>query len=163
MIDWRPVKFTLLWLVLFGGFAILIARLAHAGDLPDAMLTPGVARPGVTAADLCPVAHTRALRNVPRGEKKRVYAEYGIDPYGPGSPFEVDHLIPLLIGGANDIGNLWPEPFGTQPWNARVKDRLEDRLHALVCAGTVTLQDAQHDIATDWIAAYKKLFPGTVN
>lgn len=39
------------------------------------------------------------------------------------------------------------------PWNAHVKDALKARLHALVCAGTITLPDAQRAIATNWIAA----------
>jgi hypothetical protein len=37
-----------------------------------------------------------------------------------------------------------------------VKDRLEDRLHALVVHRKLDLKTAQQEIATDWIAAYKK-------
>jgi len=33
---------------------------------------------------------------------------------------------------------------------------VEDRLHALVIRGELDLKTAQHEIATDWIAAYKK-------
>jgi hypothetical protein len=33
---------------------------------------------------------------------------------------------------------------------------LEDRLHALVISGKLDLETAQREIATDWIAAYKK-------
>jgi hypothetical protein len=33
---------------------------------------------------------------------------------------------------------------------------LEDRLHALVVNGKLDLKTAQREIATDWIAAYKK-------
>ena len=131
--------------------------LAHGQPLePDGKLTPGVTRGGVTAADLCPVAHTPALRNVPQSEKNAVYKEYGIDPHGPGSPFEIDHLISLEIGGANDIGNLWPQSYVSAPYNAHSKDALENKLHALVCAGTISLTDAQTAIRTDWIAAYQK-------
>ena len=35
--------------------------------------------------------------------------------------------------------------------DAQLKDKLEDRLHYLVCAGKVPLKDAQRDIAHDWI------------
>lgn len=128
--------------------------------LPDAQLTPGVVRPGVTAAGLCPIAHTPALRNVPDSEKMAVYREYGIKPHegycAVDQGCEVDHLISLELGGANEIGNLWPEPYSGTPWNAHVKDKLENRLHALVCMHKITLEDAQHAIATDWITAYKQ-------
>jgi len=36
-----------------------------------------------------------------------------------------------------------------------VKDRVENRLHALVCAGRVGLAVAQRAIAVDWWAAYR--------
>jgi hypothetical protein len=72
------------------------------------------------------------------------------------SHFEVDHLISLELGGADVAENLWPQSYDTQPWNAHVKDKLEDRLHALVCAGKMPLEQAQRDMATDWIAAYHK-------
>lgn len=132
---------------------------AMAGDLPDASLTPGVARPGVTATDLCPVAHTPALRNVSQAEKNQVYAEYGIKPHqgycAVADGCEVDHLISLEIGGANAIGNLWPEPYSGTIWNAHVKDRYENFLHAQVCSGKMTLSQVQGEISTDWIAGYK--------
>ena len=38
---------------------------------------------------------------------------------------------------------------------AHTKDRLENRLHKLVCSGTITLGEAQHEISTNWIAAYR--------
>lgn len=69
--------------------------------------------------------------------------------------FEVDYLITPDLGGAESLRNLWPQPYSAT-WNARVKDRLEQRLHQLVCAGKMDLSTAQHDIATDWIGAYKK-------
>ena len=70
----------------------------------------------------------------------------------------MDHLISLELGGSNSIKNLWPQSYETQPWNAHVKDALENELHDEVCSGRLDLATAQHDIATDWIAAYKKYF-----
>jgi hypothetical protein len=69
--------------------------------------------------------------------------------------YEEDHLISLELGGdPRSPDNLWPEPwFG--PWNAHVKDTLENRLHGMVCAGEIPLRDAQQAIATDWVAAYR--------
>ena len=71
-------------------------------------------------------------------------------------PCRIDHLIPLELGGSNDIKNLWTESYETQPWNATVKDAIENRLHDLVCDGSISPEQAQHEIATDWTAAYLK-------
>ncbi len=37
-----------------------------------------------------------------------------------------------------------------------MKDRLENFLHAEVCAGRMPIEQAQREIASDWIAAYQK-------
>ena len=94
------------------------------------------------------------MRNVPSEMKRKVYEEYGVTSHGPGD-YEVDHLIPLELGGSNSIKNLWPETHRTSPWNAQVKDRLEGKLHELVCDGRIDLKIAQQAIAANWIEAYK--------
>lgn len=121
---------------------------------PNPKLTPGATLP-VTKADLCVPGYSQKVRHVPESLKKKVYVEYGIKSPRPRE-YEVDHLISLELGGSNSIKNLWPESYLTRPWNARVKDGLENRLHSLVCKGKISLPDAQKAIAADWIAAYKK-------
>lgn len=124
--------------------------------LPDPQLTPG-ATLAVSSDDLCVPGYTKLVRNVPVEVKRQVYAEYGITDHQPGE-YEVDHLISLELGGSNSIKNVWPESYETQPWNAHVKDDLENELHRLVCSGALDLKTAQHDIAADWIGAYKQYF-----
>jgi len=121
--------------------------------LPDPAKSPGDTL-DVTASDICVSGYSSKVRNVPQSEKDQVYQEYGITSHVPGS-YEVDHLISLELGGSNSISNLWPESY-TGDWNAHVKDKLENKLHSLVCAGTVDLKTAQQQIATNWIAAYKQ-------
>jgi len=59
----------------------------------------------------------------------------------------------LELGGArNDARNLWPEPGGSP----NVKDALENRLHARVCAGEMSLAAVQLAIARDWVSAYHR-------
>lgn len=114
---------------------------AHTNALIESLSAPGVAPPrGAVMAEVS-------------GPK--------LDPTVPGKPgphgaeFEIDHFVPLELGGSNDISNLWPESY-VMPWGAHIKDEVEDRLKALVCAGTLTLAEAQTAIRTDWIAAYHK-------
>ncbi len=124
--------------------------------LPDPNLTPG-ATFDVTKDDVCTPGYSKKVRNVPEEVKREAYREYGILSHQPGE-YEVDHLISLELGGSNDLKNLWPESYKTQPWNAHVKDALENELHRLVCSGQLDMRTAQQEIATDWIAAYKKYF-----
>ena len=56
--------------------------------------------------------------------------------------FNTVTLISEMIGGSNDIKNLWPESYA-EPNGAHTKDKLENRLHELVCNNTITLQAAR--------------------
>jgi hypothetical protein len=82
--------------------------------------------------------------------------------YGYSHPrlrdFELDHLIPLDLGGAPaDPRNLWPEPrWPADGWGANVKDELEAVLARRVCAGELSLHDAQAAIATTWEDAWHR-------
>ena len=122
--------------------------------LPDPKLTPGDVFE-VTIQDICTPGYSKKVRDVPRTFRIQAYRKYGITSPNPGD-YQLDHLIPLSLGGSNSIRNLWPQSYHTLPWNAHVKDVLERRLHNLVCNGKVDLQTAQHEIATDWIKAYEK-------
>jgi hypothetical protein len=121
--------------------------------VPDQKMTPGDTFE-VTVQDLCVSGYTKKVRNVPVEMKREVYREYGITSRGPGD-YEVDHLIALELGGLTSIKNLWPESQRTSPWNAQVKDRLEGKLHGLVCDGKIDLKTAQQAIASNWMKAYK--------
>jgi hypothetical protein len=133
-----------------------VASAIEPGATPDRNLTPGVART-VTVGDVCSMAHEEVVRDVPASLRQEIFQEYGLQA-PRARDYEIDYLIAPGLGGAEDIHNLWPQPYTSRAWNARVKDALEEHLHQLVCAGTVDLPTAQRDIATDWIAAYKKYF-----
>jgi hypothetical protein len=77
------------------------------------------------------------------------------DIAAPLSDYELDHLIPLELGGASTVANLWPEPWA-DPRGAHRNDDLENALNRQVCSGSMTLSDAQHPIASDWEAAYRR-------
>jgi hypothetical protein len=135
-------------------------RTSHCarGVLPDRRCSPGAISRGLSRAVLCsPGFHTSSVRNVPESEKHLVEIEYGLAPKGYGRTREIDHIVPLELGGANDIANLYPEP-GSGPANYRFKDRLENRLHGLVCSGAMRLGVAQRTIARNWRVLYLRVF-----
>jgi hypothetical protein len=142
-------------LALAAALAVCVSAAAHA-ELPirpDDRLTPGV----VATTDVrkvCQPGFSRTVRHTTASMKAEVYRRYGIDPRS--SRFEVDHREPLELGGADVIANLWPQSQLTQPWNGLRKDRLENRLHALVCSGRMRLEDAQAVFLGDWIAGYQR-------
>lgn len=124
------------------------------GVTPNPRVSPG----DVLTTDvrtICTPGYTKTVRNVPQALKQQIYREYGILSRQPGE-YEIDHIISLELGGSNSVRNLFPQSYKLHPLNAHVKDRLEDHLHALVCAGKLPIQVAQQAIARDWIGAYKK-------
>ena len=134
---------------------LLLAGPAWADStiVPDPTLTPGAVRT-TDVTDVC-THGTNQLRHMTRDRSDRILNEYGL-PTGPHPDYELDHLIPLGIGGADDDGNLWPEPReSVEPvWNAEAKDQLEYKLRDLVCAGKLDIKIAQKAIADDWTEAW---------
>ena len=109
-----------------------------------------------TVAVICKPGYAASVRSVPASEQVAVYAEYGIPGARNGGAYEVDRLISLELGGSNAIANLWPAAVAPKP-GLHEKRGLETYLHRRVCSGAMTLAAAQRTIATDWLAAYKKL------
>jgi hypothetical protein len=130
---------------------------AGSGPTPDPTCTPGAIDPAVTqqniATTICRSGYTATVRPS-TGQtdkvKAQMYKAYGIPG---GTTSELDHLVSLELGGANDVKNLWPE-VGSLP---NPKDKVENALHRAVCSGKVTLAAAQHAIATDWMTAEHSL------
>ena len=117
--------------------------------LPDHKLTPGAWGHDVSA--ICPHVSRVLEDNRPSAAvKAEVYSEYHIRHHVYGE-FEIDHLVPLELDGSNARGNLWPEPGYPNS-----KDRLENKLHYLVCHGQLSFAAVQRAIVTDWRVAYLK-------
>ena len=125
------------------------------GALQDSACTPGAILPDATVQKICTPGYSSSVRNVPTSEKDQVYAEYGITHHSPGQ-YEVDHLISLELGGANDIANLWPEAASPMP-GFHQKDQVENYLHDQVCSGAMSLKDAQEQIAINWLVVYNRM------
>lgn len=134
------------------------------GVLPNANLTPGAVNTNLQISAIAQhgfVSGTDA-RHVTESEKKAVFMEYfGKVPANRGD-YEIDHLISLELGGANDIHNLWPQSYTAKPWNAHVKDKLENWMSKSVRDSYKTnatyaehlLQVYQYQISHNWTNAY---------
>lgn len=144
---------------------------AAAGDivnaagavLPNSSRTPGATNPAVTEATIgrtiCVAGWTATVRppsSVTTGLKiEQLASGYAYKGDTATGDYEEDHLISLELGGAPSAeANLWPEPYATAE-GARAKDRVENKLHTLVCNHAITLATAQRAIARNWWAAYQ--------
>lgn len=125
------------------------------GPLQDAECTPGDILPDVNKDQICQSGYASSVRNVTSSTKNKVYAEYGITHHFAGE-YEVDHLVSLELGGSNDISNLWPEAASPKP-GFHEKDKVENYLHDQVCSGAISLQQAQIEIATNWLNVYNQM------
>lgn len=99
--------------------------------------------------------YTKKVRRVPESLRRQVRDAYGVTHQDKGE-YEMDHLIPLELGGSNDIANLFPEPAEPRP-GYHEKDRLENYLHREVCSGRMDLKKAQVMIANDWVSVYRQM------
>jgi len=129
--------------------------------VPDPKCTPGAINPTVTLAVLKDSAfRTACIRDcvTSEAEKSDTYGLYGIphpkDNEGANQTCELDHLVPLELGGADTLNNIWPQCGPNSVTLAKryfkQKDMVEDYLAGQVKAGKMDLAKAQSEIATDW-------------
>ena len=128
-------------------------RTRDHGELPDRSCTPGAIDPAVTQANIgstiCRSGYTTKVRP-PESQTEKFKWDVAEPAYGQHDvPGELDHEIPLELGGANDARNLWVEA-GPLP---NPKDAVENALNRAVCDGTVKLRAAQAAIAKNWLKA----------
>lgn len=119
--------------------------------LPNPHVTPGKTV-AITRTQICDTKWGRDARRVTLKMKQEVCARYGVHMC-PGPRWEIDHLIPRELGGADHVENLWPQPIA----EARLKDHLENFLHHAVCTGAIELHDAQEQLRSDWTRSYERM------
>ena len=129
---------------------------AVAGALPDRECTPGSVFADATPAKICVSGYTKRVRSVSTKLRKQLFAAYGVAYPPPTGAYELDHLIPLAIGGDNSAANLFPEAADPKP-GFKEKDVVEVYLQEGVCAGKLDLTAAQAQIAEDWTVVYALL------
>lgn len=123
---------------------LTLAVQVQAGDdmLPNPKLTPGkIAR------------NEKDRKGVTEEMERHLFDRYHI-PWRRRPEFKVDHLIPLELGGADVMENLWPQSLYARPYSVARKELLTRQLLARIAAGKMTLVQAQKEISEDWISCF---------
>lgn len=137
------------------GLLLCIASLA-AHSVPTNVLNADVTS-ATQNQTICVSGYTKTVRpstSFTHAIKKRLLLTNGLDYEIDKANYELDHIIPLALGGHPRN----PQNLVLQAWEGEVgakrKDRLEAKLHCLVCNGRLDLEIAQEAIWTDWMSAH---------
>jgi hypothetical protein len=127
---------------------------------PDVKCTPGAGgEAGLGGTDefevICGTKTKGRRCNFSREIREAVFQAYGLDYPQPRGDYELDHLIPLELGGSDDVRNLWPEAAEPKP-GFHEKDQLENALHPLYCGHRLSLKEARAALTGDWVGAYRR-------
>jgi hypothetical protein len=131
------------WLITLSVLFVLSAGArAQEALLPNPKLTPGR------------IAQTDKDRGGVTVEmEQKLFARYRL-PWTRRAAFKIDHLIPLELGGADTIDNLWPQSLRARPYGPDRKELLTEVLRQRIAKRQITLEEAQELIRRDWIDAF---------
>lgn len=125
------------------------------GDVTQATIGRTICVPGWTATVRPSVSFTQ-------GVKLKLLNDAGLDRTR-ALDYELDHFVPLALGGhPRSLHNLWLQRWDGE-WSAKLKDRLERKLHVMVCAGQLKLLTARTAIERNWKLAYRKYVVPTLS
>jgi hypothetical protein len=117
---------------------------------PDPSLTPGVVISRDTTA-LCALPD-HAASSIPAATQLAVFTAYGLTNPQAQSKYQIDYLVPPLLGGSTTTANMWPAKLkGTGFFQ---KAQLDHVLRDLVCRRTIPLTTAQTDLETNWYTTW---------
>jgi hypothetical protein len=133
--------------------ALAVAVACHVGGAgpmlaPDNDLacTPGSYQ-RLTAVQVC---SSKIRPYLPAAVRRDILARYHV-PAWSGADGELDHRVPLFLGGNTNRRNLWPER-GPIP---NAKDRLEAYVYGRVCRDrNMRVRTAVRMFLADWRGAY---------
>ena len=136
-------------------------RFVNGYPVPDPACTPGAVNPTVTL-DFLRGGHFRAAcsanRRLSGRDRAATSAWYHLalpaNNTGANQTCELDYLIPLELGGADSLENIWPlcGPAGAPLAQRYFKQKIlvNQYLVAQIQSGAMSLDRAQADIATNW-------------
>ena len=98
-----------------------------AAQLPSSLQTPGN-KGKANEVQICAADFEASVKPMAKWQHDQALERYGKRP--EDFTGELDHLIPISLGGTNDPDNLWPLPANKDMGPA---DRMSLRLHLAVC------------------------------
>lgn len=121
-------------------------QLKNKQSLPDPQCTPGSAAPSARSL-LCLDAELKRQPSKKPSKKltRRIKKAYRVK----GGQWQINLLIPARLGGKANQANLWPIKKRLR----NKKQRVEIKLWREMCAGSVSLNQAQKQIADNWKTA----------
>jgi hypothetical protein len=118
---------------------------------PLTRLTPGSTLTRRRAI-VCAPGYASHVRSVSAHRKDSVFVRYGILASARHG-YVIDHLIPLELGGSNQITNLFPQDTAS----ARVKDRVEGWAKREACSGRQSVRSLQAGFRHGWRALIRRV------
>lgn len=145
---------------------------------PPDDITPGAIREELSLEDILATKWGDDPRRVTSKMKQEAFENYDLSGYDDttyrpdeyGRSWQIDHLIPRQMGGADEMENLWPAPYGEvfdpnfpaytteAPWNVVRKDITANRLMQEVREGRMSLEEARERIQGDWTQTYMEFY-----
>jgi hypothetical protein len=136
---------------IFAAACILTVPAFALAQLPIKLNTPGKAS-RVSKEEVCAPDYASKVKPIKKWQSDQALRAYGLRE---DSSREVVRLIPATLGGTNDPENLWPISEA-KDFGAPQKKALDEKLHQMVCSGSMELKAAQEEVKKDWVDAYKK-------
>lgn len=109
----------------------------------------------LTRSQACTAKTRPALK---AADRRQILTEYGV-PNWTGADGELDHRVPVWLGGRTEPLNVWPEPDENHfPGYRNAKDRVEFRAYRRVCFRDpygMRVRTARRVFLGDWRVTYR--------
>lgn len=99
------------------------------------------------------VCETKTRPTLSTAERREVVTEYNV-PSWSGADGELDHRIPVFLGGRTESENIWPQPGGIP----NAKDKVEFRVYRRICFSDpyrMRVRTGRRLFLADWRHAYR--------